>query len=85
MTTRVFVKPLDGKIIPLPDGNGDLPVQGKHVTLSSFWYRRRSDGDVVFTDQMEEGVGEAVADIDAVVLEGEITVSSAPDAQRRKK
>lgn len=43
---RIFVTPLDGKVIPLPDGNGDLPQAGKEVTASSFWYRREKDLDV---------------------------------------
>jgi hypothetical protein len=50
---RTFVKPLGGKIIPMPDNNGDLPQAGKHVTLNSFWYRRERDKDVEFLDVPE--------------------------------
>lgn len=48
MTRRVYVTPRNGKIIPMPDGNGDLPQQGKEVTLNSFWYKREADKDVTF-------------------------------------
>jgi hypothetical protein len=62
---RVFVKPaqreviVDGKkvfrtkVIPMPDGNGDLPPEGKHVTLNSYWYQRERDKDVEFVEKQE--------------------------------
>ncbi len=44
------ITPREGIIVPLPDGNGNLPATGKVLTLNSYWYQRKFDGDVTFED-----------------------------------
>lgn len=44
------VIPRTGILVPLPDGNGNLPPEGKDVILDSYWYQRKFDGDVTFKD-----------------------------------
>lgn len=50
MTEQKKITPKPGMIVPLPDGNGNLPAEGKVVALTSYWYRRQSDGDVTIED-----------------------------------
>lgn len=50
MTTQKKITPRAGIIVPLPDGNGNLPPEGKLLALNSYWYQRRSDGDVTIED-----------------------------------
>ncbi|MBF8179657.1 DUF2635 domain-containing protein [Herminiimonas contaminans] len=56
---RVYVTPVDQKIIPLPDGNGDLPQDGKDVAAVSYWYRRLADGDITMTEVGAQPEGKA--------------------------
>lgn len=57
MKKRIIPKP--GVIVPLPDGNGNLPAEGKELEMNTYWYQRQFDGDV----DVEE-IGDApVADI----------------------
>ncbi|MBR8137188.1 DUF2635 domain-containing protein [Burkholderia cenocepacia] len=49
--TRIFVRPIPGRVIPMPDGNGDLPADGKTVNRSSYWTRRELQGDVDVFDE----------------------------------
>lgn len=44
--TRIFVKPRAGRVVPLPDGSGDLPLAGKTVSRTGYWTRRERDGDI---------------------------------------
>jgi hypothetical protein len=46
------VTPRAGILVPLPDGNGNLPPEGKDVTLDSYWYQRKFDGDVTIEDMV---------------------------------
>lgn len=50
MTEQKKITPKPGMIVPLPDGNGNLPAEGKIVALTSYWYQRQSDGDVTIED-----------------------------------
>ena len=50
MTEQKKITPRAGIIVPLPDGNGNLPPEGKVLALNSYWYRRQSDGDVTIED-----------------------------------
>lgn len=50
MTNQKKITPRAGIIVPLPDGNGNLPAEGKVVALNSYWYQRQSDGDVTIED-----------------------------------
>lgn len=76
MTKRVFVTPTKGKIIPMPDGNGDLPQKGKEVTLNSYWYRREKDKDVVI-GPLPAAEAAPPADADAVADPGVVTAAAA--------
>ncbi|MGL5182746.1 hypothetical protein [Herbaspirillum huttiense] len=44
------ITPVGEKIIPMHDGNGDLPKEGKNLVLNSYWYRLEADKDVSFDD-----------------------------------
>ncbi|MGV8870611.1 MAG: DUF2635 domain-containing protein [Janthinobacterium svalbardensis] len=46
MMTQHLVVPRAGILVPLPDGNGNLPPNGRPVVLSSYWYQRERDGDL---------------------------------------
>lgn len=50
MTEQKKITPMPGMVVPLPDGNGNLPAEGKVVALNSYWYQRQSDGDVTIED-----------------------------------
>ena len=52
MTEQKQITPRAGIIVPLPDGNGNLPPEGKALALSSYWYQRQSDGDVTIEDMV---------------------------------
>lgn len=52
MTEQKKITPRAGIIVPLPDGNGNLPPEGKVLALNSYWYQRQSDGDVTFEDMV---------------------------------
>lgn len=41
------LKPVAGRQVPDPDKGGYLPVEGRNVQPSVYWYRRIADGDVV--------------------------------------
>lgn len=58
---RMKVIPADGMVIPLPDGNGNLPAEGKVLTLNTYWYRREADRDVRFEPVPEETPGSDAA------------------------
>ncbi|AMP13676.1 DUF2635 domain-containing protein [Collimonas pratensis] len=49
------ITPKAGLIVPLPDGNGNLPAEGKNLRLNSYWYQRKFDGDVTIDDVPVEG------------------------------
>lgn len=50
---RVKVKPLPGNILRDPATRFPLPVEGKVVTINSFWQRRLDAGDVVVVEEKE--------------------------------
>ncbi|NDP59575.1 MAG: DUF2635 domain-containing protein [Oxalobacteraceae bacterium] len=50
MTEQKQITPRAGIIVPLPDGNGNLPPEGKALALTSYWYQRQRDGDVTIAD-----------------------------------
>jgi hypothetical protein len=50
MSELTKITPKPGMIVPLPDGNGNLPAEGKTLILNSYWYQRKFDGDVTFDD-----------------------------------
>jgi hypothetical protein len=54
MSNRKLIIPRIGIIVPLTDGNGNLPAEGKVLLLTSYWYQRQVDGDVTFEDVADE-------------------------------
>ena len=50
---QIKIVPKPGVLVPLHDGHGMLPAEGKMLTLNSYWYQRQSDGDVTFEDVAE--------------------------------
>lgn len=47
MTTRVLLKPAEGRLVRNPDTYEALPAEGKAVEMNSYWQRRLIAGDVV--------------------------------------
>lgn len=62
MREQKKVIPKAGMVIPLPDGNGNLPAEGKVVVINSYWYQRLRDGDVRFEDVAPEAEAPVPAD-----------------------
>lgn len=50
------ITPREGILVPLPDGNGNLPPEGKILTLNSYWYQRKFDGDVTI-EEIDDDTG----------------------------
>lgn len=48
MTTRVIVKPAEGRLVRIPGTFEQIPLEGKLVELNSYWVRRKAVGDVTF-------------------------------------
>lgn len=47
MTTRVLVKPVEGRLVRIPGNYEVLPVEGKTLEINSYWIRKAAAGDVV--------------------------------------
>lgn len=47
MTTRVLVKPAEGRLVRHPDTYEQIEPTGKTVELNSYWLRKEKAGDVV--------------------------------------
>ncbi|GAB7527913.1 hypothetical protein PS3A_03190 [Pseudomonas sp. 3A(2025)] len=47
MTTRVLVKPAEGRLVRNPDTYEALPAEGKAIEMNSYWQRRLMAGDIV--------------------------------------
>lgn len=48
MKNKIYVKPVEGMIINMPERNNMvLPEDGMYVPKVQFWFRRLRDGDVV--------------------------------------
>lgn len=60
-TEQKMITPRAGILVPLPDGNGNLPAEGKVVALNSYWYQRQADGDVTIEDVLVEPDAPAAA------------------------
>ncbi len=48
MTQRIYVIPRPGLVVRDPAHGDHLPPGGRHVQETSYWRRRRDDGDVTF-------------------------------------
>ncbi|OMQ41071.1 DUF2635 domain-containing protein [Pseudomonas putida] len=48
MTTRVLVKPVEGRLVRIPGTYEALPAEGKPLEVDSYWIRKEAAGDVVF-------------------------------------
>lgn len=53
-TQQKKITPREGILVPMPDGNGFLPAEGKVVALNSYWYQRKADSDVTIEDVADE-------------------------------
>ncbi|MDE1715744.1 DUF2635 domain-containing protein [Chromobacterium amazonense] len=60
----MYVKPKDGLVIRDPDLLDLLPVAGREVPETDYWYRRLRDGDVALAS------AEAPADVAAPAKKG---------------
>ncbi len=47
MTTRVLVKPAEGRLVRHPDTYDQIKPEGLPVELNSYWIRKEKAGDVV--------------------------------------
>lgn len=43
----MYVKPVEGRIVPDPERGDALPPEGRNVEPNQYWQRRVNDGDVV--------------------------------------
>lgn len=50
MTTRVLVKPAEGRLVRHPDTYEQVKPEGMTVELSSYWIRKEKAGDVVIKE-----------------------------------
>ena len=48
MTTRVLVKPVEGRLVRIPGTYEALPAEGKTLETNSYWLRKKAAGDVEF-------------------------------------
>lgn len=62
---EVLIKPADGRRVRLEDGSGYLAETGQILTLTGYWRRRETDGDVELGS--DEALATAIAqrDLDA--------------------
>ena len=58
MTTRVLVKPVEGRLVRIPGTYEALPAEGKTLETNSYWLRKKAAGDVEF--QTEQPVDQAL-------------------------
>lgn len=54
MTTRVLVKPVEGRLVRIPGSYEALPEEGKTLEKNSYWIRKEASGDVVFETEQPE-------------------------------
>lgn len=54
MTTRVLVKPVEGRLVRIPGTYEALPAEGKSLEKNSYWIRKEAAGDVVFETEQPE-------------------------------
>lgn len=52
MTTRVLVKPVEGRLVRVPGSYQALPAEGKVVESNSYWIRKRQAGDVTIGEEL---------------------------------
>jgi len=45
-TAKVWVKPMPGRVVNMPGTKEELPPTGKPVIFTSYWQRRKRDGDI---------------------------------------
>lgn len=50
MTTRVLVKPAEGRLVRHPDTYEKIKPEGSIVELNSYWIRKENAGDVVIKE-----------------------------------
>jgi len=54
MTTRVLVKPVEGRLARIPGTYEKLPTEGKPMEINSYWIRKEQAGDVQFETEQPE-------------------------------
>lgn len=45
----MFVKPIKGRSVPDPARGDVLPLKGRNVEASSYWFRRKAAGEIEIT------------------------------------
>jgi hypothetical protein len=55
MTTRVLVKPVEGRLVRIPGTYEALPADGKPLEINSYWIRKEAAGDVEFEKAQPAG------------------------------
>ena len=60
MTTRVLVKPVEGRLVRIPGSYEALPEKGKTLEKNSYWIRKEASGDVVFETEQPEAQASTV-------------------------
>ncbi|CAI8805715.1 DUF2635 domain-containing protein [Pseudomonas sp. IT-P74] len=54
MTTRMLVKPVEGRLVRIPGTYEALPADGKPLEIDSYWIRKAAAGDVVLETEQPE-------------------------------
>jgi len=54
MTTRVLVKPVEGRLVRIPGSYEALPEEGKSLEKNSYWIRKEAAGDVTLEPEQPE-------------------------------
>ncbi len=55
MTTRVLVKPVEGRLVRIPGTYEALPAAGKPLEMNSYWIRKEAADDVEFVTEQPAG------------------------------
>lgn len=53
MTNRVLVTPAPGRLVRIPGTYQRLPEKGLPLEIDSYWIRKESAGDVLFTKEQD--------------------------------
>ena len=53
----MFIKPVDGRMVPDPSRGDLIPPEGRNIEPDQYWLRRIEDGDVVEVKEQADTKG----------------------------
>ena len=79
MAERIYLRPVSGRKVRIPNTNQHLPTEGAYVEDSPYWRRRVQTGDAVAA--VPAAMADAYATVDAMagLLEKSIAAGGEPD------